>query len=245
MRQSETVNALRDVGALRVWSLLITILGDIASERSQEVPGPWLTSVFKCIGVSPEALRVAVHRLKKDEWIASRKDGRISYYSLTDKAQLQTQLVWELIYHTDPVDTPPWLLCVTKNSNTVAASHAVKIQSNVYAIRSDQVENAQAMLTFKWTDQQLPTWLDDAQVFSSVIEIAQRLNAVLSTHAINAKIFNTQEQEAIRFLVLHYWRVIALKNAAWLHMHHVPDSVVYHCYQQVKLVLNQFDVRPP
>ena len=67
----------------RVWSLLVTVFGELAQDADAQISGSLLRSLSEHIGIKPEAMRVALHRLRKDGWIDSERTGRTSNYFLT------------------------------------------------------------------------------------------------------------------------------------------------------------------
>jgi len=48
----------------RVWSLVVTIFGDLAQGTGDTLSMQTLARITEPLGVKPEALRVALHRLK-------------------------------------------------------------------------------------------------------------------------------------------------------------------------------------
>ncbi len=237
MKTTEAIAALNEIGEIRVWSLLITILGDTAPSKSKEVSGPWLNQIFQTLNISAEAFRVAAHRLKKDDWIQSRKQGRISYFSLSEKALRETHAVWDLIYNAQQKDTPTWALCVVNPSRLPDELAPIKLYAGVYAIKSNEVSAVQDALIMPWANQVLPEWVNEADDLVSVIALAERLLAVLAKLDIQKPPPDLIELHALRFLALHFWRKISLRDAAMFHMQHVPGSVVIDCHQQIQIVL--------
>jgi len=80
---AHATSALKKLGGQRVWSLMISLFGDLARREGDVIDGPVLSAIMAAMDVRPEAARVALHRLRKDNWIASEKQGRISLHSLT------------------------------------------------------------------------------------------------------------------------------------------------------------------
>ena len=100
-------------GVLKVWSVIVTVLGDIAQIHPKtEIIGPVLTDVLARIGIQPEAVRVALHRLRRDDWIESRKVGRISYLRLTAKGLSETASVADRVFAPLPPAPDHWCLVV-------------------------------------------------------------------------------------------------------------------------------------
>ena len=81
---------LRAVGGGRVWSLMISLFGDLAQAEGTAIDGPVLSAMMTLLEIKPEATRVALHRLRNDGWIKSDKVGRISRHSLTEKGRAES-----------------------------------------------------------------------------------------------------------------------------------------------------------
>ncbi|MCB1336139.1 MAG: PaaX family transcriptional regulator [Maritimibacter sp.] len=112
MRAAEAIDALTEGTELRTWSLIVTIFGDMARAPGAELPGPVLSALTARIGVRPEAVRVALHRLRKDGWLASRRDGRLSHYLLTEAGRGASERATARIYAAGPTDPGPWHVVV-------------------------------------------------------------------------------------------------------------------------------------
>ena len=60
----KTIDALGGDDMPRVWSLIVTVFGDLAQRNGDEIAGPVLGEILAPVGVRPEAMRVALHRLR-------------------------------------------------------------------------------------------------------------------------------------------------------------------------------------
>ena len=74
----------------RVWSLLVTVFGELGQDPDVRLSVLLLGKLMDLAGVKPGAMRVALHRLKKDGWIDSRRCGRNSEYFLTPYGRSQS-----------------------------------------------------------------------------------------------------------------------------------------------------------
>ena len=92
----------------RVWSFIASIFGDLARNPDDELSAHLINKMTALIGIKPEATRVALHRLRKEEWITVRKLGRNSIYSLTTKGLLQSKIASQRIYGLD-VQVGDWI----------------------------------------------------------------------------------------------------------------------------------------
>ncbi|MEX0340615.1 MAG: PaaX family transcriptional regulator C-terminal domain-containing protein [Arenibacterium sp.] len=79
------VQALHAQGRLRVWSLIITIFGDLVQHRGGEISTARLGLLLDRIGVERGALRTALSRLGRDGWVSSTRQGRSSLYRLSSE----------------------------------------------------------------------------------------------------------------------------------------------------------------
>mmetsp|Transcript_17997 Transcript_17997/g.27398 ORF Transcript_17997/g.27398 Transcript_17997/m.27398 type:complete len:198 (+) Transcript_17997:314-907(+) len=92
----QSIAALSELGPMRVWSLLVTVFGDLAQDSALE--GPTLSTIMAGIGIKPEATRVALHRLRSDGWITSQKTGRTSLHRLSPKGYRDSAAASPRIY---------------------------------------------------------------------------------------------------------------------------------------------------
>lgn len=107
------INALHAEGRLRVWSLVITVFGDLVQCRGGAVTTTRLGRIMGRIGVEQGALRTALSRLGQDGWVSSTRSGRISIYRLSPDGLAQIGPATSRIYA--PARTAPvteWRLCL-------------------------------------------------------------------------------------------------------------------------------------
>jgi phenylacetic acid degradation operon negative regulatory protein len=85
-------------GHISSTSLLITLFCDAVSCHGGEI---WLGSLIRVLaplGLSERLVRTAVFRLVQDDWLTSRKEGRRSYYRLSDSGTVQYRRAARRIY---------------------------------------------------------------------------------------------------------------------------------------------------
>jgi phenylacetic acid degradation operon negative regulatory protein len=68
---------------LRAGSLLITILGDAIVPRGGVIALASLIDLARPFGLTERLVRTSIGRLANEDWVASQRSGRLSYYSLT------------------------------------------------------------------------------------------------------------------------------------------------------------------
>lgn len=81
------IDALHGEGRLRVWSLVITVFGDLVQHRGGRISTARLGRLLGRVGVEQGALRTALSRLGRDGWVESARNGRISHYRLSPQGK--------------------------------------------------------------------------------------------------------------------------------------------------------------
>lgn len=99
------IRGLHGRGRLRVWSLVVTIFGDMIVPRGGRVPLAVLQEIAGRIGVEPGALRTAMSRLAADGWVVREREGRNSFYGLAESGRHAFDLATRRIYAGGP---PAW-----------------------------------------------------------------------------------------------------------------------------------------
>lgn len=77
------ITALHNQGRLRVWSMVITVFGDLVQHRGGVISTARLGRILGRVGVEQGALRTALSRLGRDGWVQSERTGRTSRYRLS------------------------------------------------------------------------------------------------------------------------------------------------------------------
>jgi len=77
------ITALHNQGRLRVWSMVITVFGDLVQHRGGQISTARLGRILGRVGVEQGALRTALSRLGRDGWVHSERVGRTSHYRLS------------------------------------------------------------------------------------------------------------------------------------------------------------------
>lgn len=105
---------LHHEGRVRVWSLIVTILGDAVELRGGEVPTARLADLLEAMGISLAAQRTALSRLVADGWIERRKDprdNRATRYRFTEAGRAEFVPAARLIYAAPGmVAREPWIM---------------------------------------------------------------------------------------------------------------------------------------
>lgn len=104
------VAALQAEGRPRVWSLVVTVLGDAAEPRGGRMPVARLQALLALLGVESGALRTALSRLAADGWILREREGRGSTCRLSARGLAETRPAARRIYAAPAPDPADWTL---------------------------------------------------------------------------------------------------------------------------------------
>jgi phenylacetic acid degradation operon negative regulatory protein len=81
-----------------VWSLIVTVFGDMAVTRGGVLSTEGLIRILGLVGVSPPAVRTALSRLVAEGWLEGSREGRRSSYRMTARAEHETAAASKRIY---------------------------------------------------------------------------------------------------------------------------------------------------
>jgi len=206
----------------RVWSLLVTVFGELAQDQGARISGSLLRRICAGIGIKPEAMRVALHRLRKDGWVESERSGRTSTYFLTDWGRAQSAQASPRIYSADPAARQAWLVvCNPGQSQALEPCAGVWIASNL--VVSAQLPAVPDVFTTPLdANTPLPDWIKSKLCDEVTVTMSQNLAEVLT--ALRAQLdampdLKPLEVTALRVLLVHSWRRIVLRAPV------LPDDV--------------------
>ncbi len=241
----QTIQALLALGGQRVWSLMVTLFGDLAQAEGQGIDGPVLSIVMSEMAIRPEAVRVALHRLRNDGWIASEKRGRTRRHTLTAKSRAESAAASARIYA--PPDEPDgdWQLVILEDSGGASHDGMAKrgfapLLPRVY-LGAAQCHPPQDALVLP--GDHAPDWLRQ-QIAPKVLQDEYRaLQDVLMTaekRLGSAAGLSAQQQAVLRCLIVHNWRRIVLRHPALPRKLLPRDWAGHSCHILVNRLLTRF-----
>lgn len=233
---AQALRSLSGLGPLRVWSVLVTVFGDLAPDRA--INGPTLSSIMAEIGIKPEASRVALHRLRSDGWVASDKQGRTSLHRLTSQGQKDSDAARARIYGLPadmgqaaqvivtpaPVDLDPaWFAQITPRVFAAANGAAIPNDAMVLSLEG------------------IPAWLGDQIESEAMRDAYKSLHAVLTdiSQELSSDLSPVQTA-ALRVLIVHAWRRLTLKHPDLPRPAHSQDWRGHDCRVLVAELLYRF-----
>lgn len=210
----QTKTTLLALGSHRVWSLMVTLFGDLAQAEGSIIDGPTLSAVMTEMDIRPEAVRVALHRLRNDGWISSAKTGRTGQHCLTPLGRSETTQASARIYASASSSDEDWKLVLTQDAET---QHHQTFHGMLPLLPRIYMTGAQAAvpptaLVLEGTN--APEWLR-AQIAPLMLEAeyAALLPALRQVELMMQIDTLTPLQTAtLRCLLVHNWRRIVLRH---------------------------------
>lgn len=225
------VAELLSLEPIKTWSLLVTLFGDL---REQDLSGKDVRAFLEPIGVKPEAIRVALHRLKKEGWVTSEKVGREGLYSLTEFGRSETTTATKDIYRHDPKYLGAEVLVTAGSSKNALEEPCCRVGEQIIVVPKGHAHEFGNHLKITMPQDDAPLWFHEGLVGRQTLSVGSKLGRI-------AEGLETKDppMQHIRLLVLHRWRKLALRPSVWLHVALFPDGVLANCHQRVIAILSR------
>ena len=228
------VKRLIDLETLKTWSVIVTLLGDV---KQDELSGAQIGAILGAVGIKPQAMRVALHRLKSDGWITSAKRGREAVYRLSRTAKAETDLASRDVYRQDVKHPGGWRFHLARDAEPPEG--AVAITKDVCVLPAVMPWPGADALALDHTGDTLPDWVTAQLAPRALIANAAVLQEVLRDPDFAQIEAVRADANAVRLLVLHHWRRIALRPGTWAHIGLQPEGVLSQCHGVVTAFLNR------
>ncbi len=217
----------------RVWSFVVSLFGDLAQGPGESLSGVVLTRLAAGAGVKPEAMRVALHRLKRDGWLVSARAGRLSHYRLSETGRAQSAAATPRIYATEGVPGGLWHVLVAGDAAGAAvltdlAAEGAYVQAGpmVLAGPGPAPDTGGVLLAVEGQATALPDWLRDLVCPPDLVAACARLTAALTAaEALLPGETGPLDRAILRGLAVHGWRRLLLRTPA------LPDAAFPDSWQ--------------
>lgn len=195
------ISALHNQGRVRVWSMVITIFGDLVQHRGGQISTARLGCILGRVGVEQGALRTALSRLGRDGWVHSERNGRTSHYRLSAQGLARFAPATTRIY-APPRDGPVkrWALAVR-----VAASGRREATLSPADEVADEAECLVSGELQQISDAYRASLLSEDHR-SALAALASDVGALDSAEPVTPL-----DAAAARVLLIHRWRRIVLR----------------------------------
>lgn len=220
-RFSVAVQTLTSGGDLRVWSVIVSIFGDLAQVQGDVITSGLLSQITARMGIKPQALRVALHRLRKDGWIDSLKSGRTSAYHLTASGFQESFAARARIYAPAPVEPIHWTLLVSRpqpqaermaDERRLLTAGYVPLTSGVYL--GHKPVSLAGFLIVDCNIKAIPDWIRTKIASEHMVSEIAKLDhtlAIILTLLGNTPEITPLETATLRVLIVHNWRRLLLR----------------------------------
>ncbi|WP_299897799.1 PaaX family transcriptional regulator C-terminal domain-containing protein [uncultured Ruegeria sp.] len=217
------VSQLTTTSTQRVWSVLVTIFGDLAQDGSDQISGSLITALTRLAGIRAEATRVALHRLRKEGWIESTRVGRNSVHRLTSFGRSQSVAAAPRIYSRDSNMPDIWHVLIASNSESsrkelsdlMLTGDYFSLNASTAMAPGPMPDDLEELLGFESDTISVPNWLRDLcgpeplktayDQFWDAIQIVERLLPAEGAG-------DPMRSAVLRVLVVHAWRRIVLRH---------------------------------
>lgn len=212
------IDALMAVGTVKVWSVVVTVMGDLCRAPEDRLSGRVLDRLLGPMGINNQALRVALHRLKRDGWIEATRDGRGSSYTLTPEGRARTESVRALIYAQGPAPAQPVHLLTPAPDATAAdwaeglPEEAVLLPSRAALLAGPPEGIPPGTLVSVLGDRPPPDWLRDAV---APPDLCTEYTRLAQAAALAAQDMPTDDPAActlLRLAAFHHYRRLRLRH---------------------------------
>ena len=203
-------------GPIRAWSVIVTVLGDLCASRQDRISAQVLVALVAPLGISAQASRVAVHRLRRDGWIETDRAGRGSLYRLSEAGWNRTEAVRPRIYARARPEAaaalvvgPPEL----SQADLVArlGSEAVALAPRTALVSAETPVEPGVLKTS--CSGAVPAWVEPLLVDPADCANYAALAAAVSKADIPAAGRDPLSGTALRLAVLHHWRRLCLRHS--------------------------------
>lgn len=244
----QTKTALLALGGHRVWSLMVTLFGDLAQEKGSQIEGPVLSAVMAVMDVRPEAVRVALHRLRNEGWIASRKQGRTGSHALTQASHSETLAASTRIYARPNEQEAKWRLILLEDAGDPPRKDMeergfAQLMPRVYLGGMQSAAPGSAMVLTggaapQWLRQQISEQMLEPE-YAALLPVLRAIDRSIPAGSLDAL-----HTTALRCMIVHNWRRIVLRHPALPRSLLPDDWAGQSCHLMVDRLLTRFP-RPP
>ncbi|MBY6068711.1 PaaX family transcriptional regulator [Leisingera aquaemixtae] len=214
-----TVQQLNDPQNQRVWSVIVSLFGDLAQEKGARISGSALTRIITPMGIKPEAIRVALHRLRKDGWIESTRAGRASVHYLTEYGRSQSAAVTPRIYGRCPAAPSNWHLLIAEDGAGQATLDEVLLLPSYVAVNRTTAlghgpvpRSLDDLMAAEVSSIAVPDWLKTRLFPDHLREACAALQKDLEQISAPPAGLTAAQTGTLRTLIVHRWRRVVLRH---------------------------------
>ncbi len=231
------IRDLVNLAPIKTWSLIVTLFGDLDGTF---LTGKQMRAALEPLGIKPEAIRVALHRLKKDGWIVSEKSGREVAYQLSKRGREDTRSVYEDVYSQDGKYPRGWQVSIVRESAEVDDSiPTIRVGRHLAITPRGAMLKPEQSLEIEIPETDIPDWFQQKFLQTETIKLAEQLSeCVVAFEKLEDKC-NALQLVLLRLMILHHWRKMALRTVCWAHIGLLPEGELARCHRTVTGLMNR------
>lgn len=204
-------------GQLRVWSIIISVFGDLVLPRRGDIAAVHLQTLLERMAIDAGAMRTAVSRLAKEGWVIRERAGRSSTYRLSPAAIPEFELATRTIYAAErPAPEGPLRLVITpERAEPPGTGNPIPIRRGVYLCTGSPGDDPgpEALVTDA-APERIPAWARQAllpeRLASDLLALEARIMPL--ARALRAATMTAEDAASARALLVHHWRRVALRH---------------------------------
>lgn len=251
----DRIAALQAAQRLSAWSLIVTFLGDAIGPRGGIVSASALQALMQRLGIGHGAVRTAISRLSADGWIDRSREGRNSFYRLSSGVAETVLAAEQRIYAATsllPSSAPRCLVLLPETAPDAAASvieaaGGFSLAPRLWLVFSRSQALPASLLSFDAT-------LADLSSLSLGPDLRARLTGIrhlddmAALHSAYLPVSLAldegrrpapQDAMALRCLMIHEWRRVALRVPAVPSDLAMPDDPESQCRTLIAEIYNR------
>ena len=215
---------LHQQGRIRVWSIIVTIMGDVVETSGGEISIAELIDICKLLDIESQAVRTAMSRLSKEGWVDRIPDGRSAYYRFSGKRRDEFNAATQYIYAVPNISDIDWNFGIMPPLNLIekqqlldeiALAHPIAVNNQIITWRKDFSKNIpqkiQDLLTVFQTEPK--HWGNECIKQITPSPQKDLINALLQIlNLVDAEKIEAQDALIIRVLMIHFWRRLVLRH---------------------------------
>ncbi|MBO9473891.1 hypothetical protein J7413_10120 [Shimia sp. R10_1] len=213
----DDIKTVRDCGPIKVWSVVVTILGDLLQDEDAWMSGPVLDALVGCLGINNQALRVALHRLRRDGWIVTQKRGRMSVHRLSPTGWAATERARPQVYGMSEQSKTRVDLLIGSPALSIADFETRLPEGSILlSTRSALVSDVDACpdgcVLSPFNPTELPNWVVEIIAPNVMRAEYDELASAVETALHRPTPDDCITRTALRLVVLHHWRRLCLRH---------------------------------
>ena len=200
------ITAFHAEGRPRVWSLVVTIFGDAVQHRGGRIATLHLQELLERVGIEAGALRTALSRLASDGWVLRDREGRNSFYQLSESGQAEiTQAAADIYAAPRDGEVAQWMMARGK----AAPAKGIPVAPHLWLIPADHAPDMPDHICITGALTSFPEHAAERVLTSDHRAALNALGADIS--ALKGLTLNPLNAMAARMLLIHRWRRIVLR----------------------------------